>query len=67
MRFFGYMHSNLDNTLFLKRRKSIITTLIMYVDDMILIGDDSDEICKLQEYLSTKFEMKHFSNFIYFL
>ena len=33
--------------------------LIVYVDDMIIIGDDVEEISRLQEQLSTEFEIKN--------
>jgi len=40
---FGYKQSNLDHTLFVKHNKGMITCLIMYIDDMILIGNDLEE------------------------
>ena len=55
---FGYKQSNSDNTLFLKRQKGRITCLIIYVDDMIITGDDKEEIKILKEQLSYEFEMK---------
>lgn len=39
MRVFGYIKSNYDHTLFLKRKKGKITMLIIYVDDRVVIGD----------------------------
>ena len=36
MKKFGYVQSNSDHTLFLKRHKGKLTALIIYVDDMIL-------------------------------
>nr|GFA40518.1 RNA-directed DNA polymerase, eukaryota [Tanacetum cinerariifolium] len=41
---YGYKQSNSDHTLFLKRRGNLITCLIIYVDDMIITGDDKEEI-----------------------
>ena len=40
MKAFGYRASNSDHTLFLKRGKRRITPLIIYVDDMIVTGND---------------------------
>jgi len=51
MKAFGYRASNSDHTIFLKRGKERITTLIIYVDDMIVIRNDQDEISSLQQYL----------------
>ena len=62
MKAFGYRVNNSDHTLFLKRRKGRITTLIIYVDDMIVTGKDQDEISSLQQYLASEFEMKQLGN-----
>ncbi|CAL8997528.1 unnamed protein product [Prunus brigantina] len=67
MRAFGYKQSNFDHTLFLKHKENKITTLIVYVDDMIVTGDDPDERKALQEYLSKEFEMKDLGTLKYFL
>ena len=67
MRKYGYHQSNSDHTLFLKHRQSKVTTLIVYVDDMIITGDDAEEISKLQELLSTEFEMNNLGELKYFL
>lgn len=41
-----------------KRENGKITALIVYVDDMIITGDDQNEMNKLQKNLSREFEMK---------
>ena len=43
MKEFGYKQSNLDHILFIKHKEGRITTLIMHVDDMVLIGNDLEE------------------------
>ncbi|RVX16933.1 Retrovirus-related Pol polyprotein from transposon RE1 [Vitis vinifera] len=58
MRAFGYRQSNSDHTLFLKKQHGKITTLIVYVDDMVVTGNDPEERKVLQNYLSREFEMK---------
>ncbi|RVX07565.1 Retrovirus-related Pol polyprotein from transposon RE1 [Vitis vinifera] len=58
MRAFGYCQSNSDHTLFLKKQHGKITTLIVYVDDMVVTGNDLEERKALQNYLSREFEMK---------
>ena len=67
MRKYGYRQSNSDHTLFLKHRQSRVTTLIVYVDDMIITGDDAEEISRLQEQFFVEFEMKHLGGLKYFL
>ncbi|KAL6311416.1 hypothetical protein AAG906_035499 [Vitis piasezkii] len=64
---YGFQQSNSDHTLFLKHQVGKITALIVYVDDMIIIGDDIEEISRLQEQLSTEFEMKNLGGLKYFL
>lgn len=67
MKKYGFQQSNADHTLFLKHRQGKVTTLIVYVDDMIITGDDSEEIAKLQKQLATEFEMKNLGGLKYFL
>ena len=44
-----------------------MTASIIYVDDMIITGDDSDEIVKLEKNLVAEFEMKSLGDLKYFL
>jgi hypothetical protein len=67
MKEFGYKQSNSDRTLFIKHREWKTTTLIMYVDDMVLTGDDLEERKSLQRFLASKFEMKDLGQLKYFL
>ncbi|KAL6284121.1 hypothetical protein ACE6H2_015050 [Prunus campanulata] len=59
------------NTLFLKRhsgkQSGKLTTLIIYVDDIIVTHDDLDEIGKLKGYLASEFDMRDLSGFKYIL
>ena len=43
MRAFGYRQSNSDHTLFLNKHHGKITTLIIYVDDMVVTGNDPEK------------------------
>ena len=43
MRAFGYRQSNSDHTLFLKKQHGMIKTLIVYMDDMVVTGNDPKE------------------------
>ncbi|KAH9666171.1 retrovirus-related pol polyprotein from transposon RE1 [Citrus sinensis] len=64
---FGYNQSNSDHTLFIKKRQGKITALIVYVDDMVVTGNDEEETEALQKYLSREFEMKDLGALKYFL
>jgi hypothetical protein len=67
MKKYGYNQSNSDRTLFLKHQQGKVTALIIHVDDMIITGDDSKEMSRLQEQLATEFEMKNLGGLKYFL
>ena len=67
MKKYGFQRSNSDHTLFLKHQSGKVTALIVYVDNMIIIGDDKEEISKLQKQLSAEFEMKNLWELKYFL
>ena len=67
MKSIGYKQSNSDHTLFLKHNKEQITTLIVYVDDMIVTRKDFEERKTLQEHLAHEFEMKDLGELNYFL
>ncbi|CAL2264786.1 unnamed protein product [Prunus armeniaca] len=63
----GFKQCNSDHTLFLKHQKGKVTALIIYVDDMIITGNNKQEISQLQDYLATEFEMKDLGGLKYFL
>jgi len=67
MKFFGYTQKNFDPTLFLKHNQDKIIVLIIYVNDMIAIENDSDEILNLQRHLVSEFDMKQLGDLKYFL
>ncbi|RDX96694.1 hypothetical protein CR513_20602, partial [Mucuna pruriens] len=57
-----------DHTLFIKHSPNgKLTLLLVYVDDMIVIGDDKIEKLNLKEKLATQFEMKELGKLKYFL
>ena len=45
----------------------MITTLIVYVDDIVAIGDDLEEIKKLKKQLLNEFKIKDLGRLKYFL
>ena len=48
----GYIASHYDFSLFLRRTDKGTILLFLYVDDMIIIGDDLSSIQELKDFLS---------------
>ena len=48
----GYMASHYDSALFLRRIDKGTILLLLYVDDMIITGDDLNGIQELKDFLS---------------
>ena len=66
MRKLGYKQSDADHTLFIKQKLKKVTALIMYVDDILVIGNDPSEITALQRNLAAEFVLKDMGNLKYF-
>ncbi|KAM7507575.1 hypothetical protein LguiA_018028 [Lonicera macranthoides] len=67
MRRGGYKQSQADHTLFIKRCNDRTTALIVYVDDIVVTGDNSEEIHRLKKFLGMEFETKDLGSLRYFL
>ena len=63
----GNTASPYDYALFLRRIDKGTILLLLYVDDMIIIGDDLSGIQELKDFLSQQFEMKDLGHLSYFL
>jgi Reverse transcriptase (RNA-dependent DNA polymerase) len=63
----GYRQTNADHTMFFKRHVAYITVLAVYMDDMIILGNDEGEIALLKKKLGKKFEVKDLGQLRYFL
>ena len=56
--FCGFNSSSSNPSLFVKFTSSMYIVLLLYVDDMIITGDNNAEISQLRDELSIHFEMK---------
>lgn len=64
----GYCQSQADHTMFYRRSpEGKLTVLIVYVDDIIITGDDYEEIRRLKKKLAQEFELKDLGSLKYFL
>jgi hypothetical protein len=63
----GYRQSNADHTLFFKHYSNKITILAVYVDDIVITGNDEGEMKYLKETLAKTFEVKDLGYLHYFL
>jgi Reverse transcriptase (RNA-dependent DNA polymerase) len=62
----GYRQTNADHTVFFRRHGAHITVLVVYVDDMIISGNDEGEIALLKKKLGKEFEVKDLGQLRYF-
>lgn len=63
----GYTQGQADHTLFIKSSGVKVAILIVYVDDIILTGDNLEEMSILKQKLATEFETKDLGQLRYFL
>ena len=63
----GFSGSSFDTTLFLRWFNHDITILLLYVDDIIITGDDMQGIQDLKHFLGRQFKMKELGPLNYFL
>ena len=63
----GYIASPYDSALFLRRTDKGTILLLLYVDDMIITGDNLSDIEELKDFLNQQFEMKDLGHLSYFL
>lgn len=67
LNFKGYTTLLNDYSLFFKKDKHIISIIAVYVDAILINGDNLPEITAIKTFLHTKFEVKSLGNLYYFL
>ena len=63
----GYIQSKNDYSLFIKKNNLLTTIIAVYVDDIILTGDDKEEIQNLKIHLHDTFSIKDLGQLSFFL
>ncbi|KAL8135551.1 hypothetical protein AgCh_010260 [Apium graveolens] len=65
--YIGYTQSKNDYSLFIKKQADLITIVAVYVDDIILTGNDNHNINNLKVHLDKVFNIKDLGFLSYFL
>ncbi|XP_021597700.1 uncharacterized mitochondrial protein AtMg00810-like [Manihot esculenta] len=63
----GYVQSKSDHSLFTKKRDVFFTTLLVCVDDIILAGNNMEEIYTVEFFLDTSFKINDLEELKFFL
>lgn len=63
----GFVQSKNDYSLFLKKSGSRITIFAVYVDDIVVTGNDFDTIADIKNHLHHNFGIKDLGKLNYFL
>ncbi|GKB95546.1 ribonuclease H-like domain-containing protein, partial [Tanacetum coccineum] len=63
----GFVQSKNDYSLFIKDKNGVFIAILVYVDDIVVTGNNNSEIDKFKHFLSTKFMIKDLGQLKYFL
>lgn len=67
MRSAGYVQSKADYSLFTRKKGKSFTALLIYVDDILITGNDFMAISALKKFLNKQFRIKDLGDLKYFL
>jgi len=63
----GFVQSRVDYSLFTKTQGKLFTALLIYVDDILITGNDPASIAATKTFLHSRFNLKNLGNLKYFL
>ncbi|KAK3039383.1 hypothetical protein RJ639_027632 [Escallonia herrerae] len=67
LRSYGFLQSHADHTLFTYRKGDVFLSVLVYVDDLILAGNNSIACSSFKKYLNDCFKLKDLGPLKYFL
>ncbi|KAK3035256.1 hypothetical protein RJ639_033890 [Escallonia herrerae] len=67
LRSYGFLQSHADHTLFTYRKGDVFLSVLVYVDDLILAGNNSTACSLFKKYLNDCFKLKDLGPLKYFL
>ncbi|KAK3023487.1 hypothetical protein RJ639_045074 [Escallonia herrerae] len=67
LRSYGFLQSDADHTLFTYQKGDIFLSVLMYMDDLILAGNNSTACSSFKKYLNDCFKLKDLGHLKYFL
>ena len=63
----GFVISMADYSMYVKKTDAGLVVIVIYVDDLIITGDDKVQITNVKKVLRAKFDMKDLGELMYFL
>ncbi|KAK9913516.1 hypothetical protein M0R45_037329 [Rubus argutus] len=63
----GFSQSKVDYSLFVRKNGTSLTILLIYVDDILIIGNNMESINALKQFLHTRFRIKDLGDLKFFL
>ena len=63
----NFVHSKVDSSMFIKKTETSFMALLIYVDGILIAGNNMNEINKVKSFLNASFEIKDLGNLKFFL
>jgi Reverse transcriptase (RNA-dependent DNA polymerase) len=63
----NFVKSSADSSMFVKHTKNFTIIILVYVDDIIMIGNNNDDIKNVKLFLKNEFDIKDLGKLRYFL
>jgi Reverse transcriptase (RNA-dependent DNA polymerase) len=61
-----FIKSTADSSMFIKHSQNITTIILVYVDDIIITGNNNEKITRVKQYLKKEFDIKDLGQLSFF-